>query len=168
MLCGWAFIAQEWCQMDSPAEQSPRAISRAAMVQAVAQYIFLLCLPLPSAWSQEARGYPRSCASSKRTASGPPVGVVALEMWWLMPPQTFSWRLLGISLLVASSNFWFPTGGGSVFEQLLHKQALHAFLTPASAAVINLLESVLTPPSVICALGDGAAVRSWQYPSLCK
>jgi len=114
------------------------------------------------------RGYPRSCASSKRTASGPPVGVVALEMWWLMPPQTFSWRLLGISLLVASSNFWFPTGGGSVFEQLLHKQALHAFLTPASAAVINLLESVLTPPSVICALGDGAAVRSWQYPSLCK
>lgn len=70
------------------------------------------------------RGYPRSCASSKRTASGPPVGVVALEMWWLMPPQTFSWRLLGISLLVASSNFWFPTGGGSVFEQLLHKASI--------------------------------------------
>lgn len=71
------------------------------------------------------RGYPRTCASSKRTASGPPIGVVALEMLRTpTPPQTFPQGLLGISLLAASSSFWFPTGGGNVFEQLLHKASL--------------------------------------------
>lgn len=169
MLCGRAFIAQEWCQMDSPAEQSPRAICRTAMAWAVARYIFLLCLPLPSEDLMRQRILQNLCllkqnsvrATYWRSGFGDAEGTDASTD--LFP---------GAAWDKSFGSLWFPTGGGNVFEQLLHKastkQALHTFLTPASAAIINLLEPVLTLPLVICAWGDGPAARSWQYPPLCK
>lgn len=94
ILYGRAFIAQEWHQMDSPEEQSPRAICRTGTAQTAA--------PSPSATSlisgrasSGGRGHPRVRVSSEKPTSGPPAEVVDLETYLthLHGASTENWAL---------------------------------------------------------------------------
>lgn len=55
ILCGWVFIAQEWCQMDSPEDQSPHAIYRTQVWHKQWHMKFSFCLSLSPAWFYEAQ-----------------------------------------------------------------------------------------------------------------
>lgn len=128
-LCGWAFIAQEWWQMDSPEEQSPRTICRTGRAQA-ARFIFLLCSQ--PALRRRRRALQSLCllkgTTSRATCWGGGFGDVSDA-----PSRGFSQRLLANLALGRFLKHLLSWKWKQFFEQLLSiawihtKQALQLF-----------------------------------------